>query len=121
MKIDEANRWLRSIREDPEALCQFYLDLLDHQQQIHELKRKTLSHIESILENDDLDHGETDIATYGMTNPKPSVKIDKKEWKEAIETNPDLADLQREYERAQLPFMVDATQSPRPYIRKKRK
>lgn len=121
MNPEEISAHLDTHADDLDELTKTYLDLCDLANVISALKKKALQHIEDEMLSRDIEHGETDLATFGMTNPKPSVRVDEKAWEKAVADDAALLDLKNEYEKARFPFMKDATRSPRAYVRRKRR
>lgn len=120
MNFDELEAAIETNRDDNDELARLYLAMNDAAAQISALKKIALEHLEANLRNAGFDRGECDIATYGITDPAPHAKVDEKAWDAAVADSIELTQLEIEYNKARAPYLIDATQDPRPYVRKKR-
>lgn len=102
------------------ALAKIYIELNDVARMVSAVKSTILQHVEENLRRDGLRWDECDVANFGITDPTPRAKVDEKAWEAALESSLELTKLENEYQSARTPFLVDATQDERPYIRKKR-
>ena len=118
--LDETESRIETYADDNDELARIYVQLNDLSRRVSELKKLISAHIDENLRSQDLRWGECDIASYGITDPTPRAKIDEKAWQAAVEESMELTKLELEYQKARSPFMYDATQEPRVYIRKKR-
>jgi len=119
MNIDEMQARIVTNADDNEELVGIYLKLIDLSNSINVLKSTILHYVETNLRREDKTWDEIDEASFGITDPKPKAKIDEKAWDTAMTESMELTKLQVEYDRARAPFLTDATQEPRPYIRRK--
>jgi hypothetical protein len=103
-----------------DKLAEIYVSLNDAIGIMQAFKSTILDHIDENLRELGTRWGECAVANYGITDPNPRLKVDNSAWEDACENSEELAELEAEYQKARSPFMVDATQDERPYIRKKR-
>jgi hypothetical protein len=120
MNLPEAVEYIKEHKDDPKALADCYAEMHEIAKQANKLKRGILDLIGNWMHETGVDWGETEQVTFGITNPNPRSKVNEKRWQEAVENSEVLAALEEEYNNARKPFLEDATQPPRPYIRKKR-
>lgn len=111
---------IEKYKDDNAELARLYLGMCETADVIEEIKKSILKRVEANLFNANIDWDQSQIATYGMTDPKPISRLDKQAWETAVFENPELSKLEVEYYKAQMPFMVNATQPSRPFVRRKR-
>ena len=111
---------IEQAKNDNGDLAKLYLMICEQIAELEHHKDAIYEHLErNLIENNQM-WGECEVASFGMTEPKPSTKIDKKAWEIAVADSLELNALELEYFKAQMPFMIDATQDSRPFIRRKR-
>jgi len=111
---------IEQAKNDNGDLAKLYLMICEQINELEHHKDAIYEHLERNLVENNQVWGECEVATFGMTEPKPSTKIDKKAWEIAVADSIELNALELEYLKAQMPFMIDATQNSRPFIRRKR-
>lgn len=120
MNLDSAEVRLETNSDDNDEVVRIYLDLCAEARRISKLKSRALTLVGENLDAAGTSWDENEFATYGFTQPRPRSKVSEKMWREALEENESLAQLQEEYDKARAPFLVDATQTPRPYVKEKK-
>jgi len=119
MNLEDAHDFIEEHHDDPEALADYYIELHRVKKGIDALKHQIRDLLGNWMHNHHIDWGETDNATFGITNPSPRAKVNEQRWQEAVQKSVVLQALQTEYDNARKPFMEDATQPPRPFVRQK--
>jgi len=119
MNIDEMQARIVTNSDDNEELVRVYIILSDLANSINALKKSVMVYVENNLRNAGKTWDETENASFGITDPKPRSRVDEKAWESAMESSLELTKLQVEYDRARSPFLQDATQQPRVYIRRR--
>jgi len=120
MNLDDTETRIEQNKDNNEELARIYIAMLNLETFLGTMKKDIMEHVERNLVESNLIWGESDIATFGITQPTPRAKVDEKAWRDAVAFSNELRLLDSEYEKARLAYLVDATQSKRPYIHKKR-
>ena len=124
MDFSKMEQYALENMDEPSALTQLYVNVLEdeklYKSQIDHVKKLCLDGVERYLTEHQMERGESPVASFGITRPTPSVKVDEKAWDRAVAESPELAHLQAQYDAARSQFEVDATGKPRPYIKGKK-
>jgi len=120
MNLDDTEARIEQNKTNNEELARIYIAMLNLETFLSTMKKDIMEHVERNLVEADLIWGESDVATFGITQPTPKAKVDEKAWRDAVAFSNELRLLDAEYEKARMTYLIDATQSKRPYIHKKR-
>jgi len=120
MNLDSVEERIEQNQDSNGELSRIYIAILNLETFLGAMKKNIMEHVERNLTEANLIWGESDIATFGITQPTPRAKVDEKAWCAAVTFSDELRLLDTEYEKARMAYLKDATQPKRPYIRKKR-
>ena len=120
MNLDEIELRIEKSKKKNGELAETYLSLLNLERFTGEMKSRILSYVEANLAVSGSAWGESDLTTFGTTQPSPRSKVNEKAWQSAIESSSTLQKLHEEYRSARMAYYIDATQQPRTYIKRKK-
>ena len=120
MNLDTLEDRIDKSQESNDELASLYIGILNLESFLSAMKSAIMEHVEHNLIEANLNWGESDMATFGITQPTPKSKVDESAWRAAVLMSEELRALEVEYERARMSYLTDATQMPRPYIHKKK-